>query len=88
MLVVFAGPNGSGNTTLARAMLQAGWLVGFEYLNPDNVAHRVYGDWNNPAAASKAGRMKWGGPFHHLNALFKFPGPPPAVVVWKGVDLY
>ena len=56
VLVVFAGPNGSGKTTLARAMLKAGWLDGFEYLNPDNIARRVYGDWNNPAAVRKAAR--------------------------------
>ena len=56
VLVVFAGPNGSGKTTMAQVMLQQGWLDGFEYVNPDNIARNRFGDWNDPAAVVRAAR--------------------------------
>ena len=56
VLVVFAGPNGSGKTTMAQVMLQHGWLQGFEYINPDNIARDRFGDWNDPGAVLQAAR--------------------------------
>ena len=57
VLIAFAGPNGSGKTTMAHVMLRHGWLDGFEYINPDNIARDRFGDWNNPAAVLQAARV-------------------------------
>ncbi len=56
VLIAFAGPNGSGKTTMAQVMLRHGWLDGFEYINPDNIARYRFGDWNDPAAVLQAAR--------------------------------
>lgn len=45
-LWVIAGPNGAGKTTLVRA-LRSTWPFPTVYLNPDERARDVFGDWNN-----------------------------------------
>lgn len=45
-LWVIAGPNGAGKTTLVRA-LRGTWPFPSIYLNPDERAKAVFGDWNN-----------------------------------------
>ena len=57
VLIAFAGPNGSGKTTMAKVMLRHGWLDGFEYINPDNIARDRFGNWNDPAAVLQAARV-------------------------------
>ncbi len=54
VLIVIAGPNGSGKTTMTSKILQHEWREGMEYINPDNVARNVFGDWNNQDAVLKA----------------------------------
>ncbi|MDR3087345.1 MAG: zeta toxin family protein [Azoarcus sp.] len=56
-LIVVAGPNGSGKTSLTNKVLQHQWLEGCVYINPDNVARDVFGDWNSPDAVIKAARF-------------------------------
>ena len=47
VLIVIAGPNGSGKTSVTSKILHHEWLEDSEYINPDNIARDVFGDWNN-----------------------------------------
>ena len=53
VLIVIAGPNGSGKTTITSRILQHEWLEDSLYINPDNVAQHMFGDWNNQEAIQK-----------------------------------
>lgn len=50
LLIVIAGPNGSGKTTITSEVLASDWLEDTVYINPDNVAQEKFGDWNSPEA--------------------------------------
>ncbi len=54
VLIVIAGPNGSGKTTITSKILKHEWLEGAVYINPDNVAQERFGDWNSPKAVMQA----------------------------------
>lgn len=54
VLIVIAGPNGSGKTSVTSKILHHEWLDDSEYINPDNVARDVFGDWNNQDSVLKA----------------------------------
>ena len=54
VLIVIAGPNGSGKTSVTSKILHHEWLEDSEYINPDNVARDVFGDWNNLESVLKA----------------------------------
>lgn len=54
VLIVIAGPNGSGKTSVTSKILHHEWLEDSEYINPDNVARDVFGDWNNQDFVLKA----------------------------------
>jgi predicted ABC-type ATPase len=56
-MIVIAGPNGSGKTSLTTQVLQHRWLEGCTYINPDNLARDVFGDWNSPEAVLKAAQL-------------------------------
>ena len=56
VLIVIAGPNGSGKTTITSKILRHEWLEGAVYVNPDNVAQDRFGDWNSPEAVLQAAR--------------------------------
>lgn len=47
MLIVIAGPNGSGKTTITSEVLASEWLEDAVYINPDIVAQEKFGDWNS-----------------------------------------
>ena len=53
-LLIVAGPNGSGKTSVTDKILKHKWIEGCEYINPDNIAKDVFGDWNSPDAVMKA----------------------------------
>ena len=53
-LCVVAGPNGSGKTTTTIQLLNNEWAADSLYINPDNIAQEVYGDWNSHDAVLKA----------------------------------
>jgi len=55
-LLIVAGPNGSGKTSVTNKILKHTWIDGCEYINPDNVARDVFGDWNSPEAVIKAAK--------------------------------
>lgn len=54
VLIVIAGPNGSGKTSVTSKILHHEWLEDSEYINPDNIARDVFGDWNNQDSVLKA----------------------------------
>ena len=54
LLIVIAGPNGSGKTTITSQLLQHDWLEDAVYVNPDNIARDKFGDWNSPEAVLNA----------------------------------
>ena len=53
-LIVIAGPNGSGKTSVTTKFLHHEWADGTVYINPDQVANDKYGDWNSRDAVLKA----------------------------------
>jgi predicted ABC-type ATPase len=53
-LIVVAGPNGSGKTSITEQLLMHQWMAGCVYLNPDFIARDEFGDWNAPQAVSQA----------------------------------
>ena len=53
-LCVVAGPNGSGKTTTTIQLLNNEWAADSLYINPDNIAQEMFGDWNLPEAVLKA----------------------------------
>lgn len=53
-LIVIAGPNGSGKTSVTRKFLHHEWAEGTIYINPDEVAEEMFGGWNSQEAIVKA----------------------------------
>ena len=64
-LLVVAGPNGSGKTSITEQLyeLKHKWMAGCEYINPDKIAQEKYGDWNNRESVLKAAQeaelLRW-----------------------------
>lgn len=54
VLIVIAGPNGSGKTTVTEQILRHEWMEDAVYINPDIVAQEKFGDWNSVDAVSKS----------------------------------
>lgn len=46
-LIIIAGPNGSGKTTITTQFLHHEWSEGILYINPDIIAQEKFGDWNS-----------------------------------------
>ncbi len=53
-LIVFAGPNGSGKTSITETLRQHDWLAGCTFINPDEIAQAEFGGWNSAEAFKKA----------------------------------
>lgn len=53
-LIMIAGPNGSGKTSVTQKFLHHEWADGTVYINPDQVANDKFGDWNSQDAVLKA----------------------------------
>lgn len=56
-LLVVAGPNGSGKTSVTEQGLRHEWFRDCLYINPDNIARDKFGDWNAPEAILQAARL-------------------------------
>jgi predicted ABC-type ATPase len=56
VLLVIAGPNGSGKTTVTLRLREEKWSEGVEYINPNEIARDRFGDWNSPEAIMNAAR--------------------------------
>lgn len=54
VLIVIAGPNGSGKTTITSKILHHEWLEDAVYINPDIIAQEKFGDWNDKDAITKS----------------------------------
>ncbi len=53
-LIIIAGPNGSGKTSVTGKILEHKWVEDCFYVNPDQIAQDTFGDWNSPDAILKA----------------------------------
>ncbi len=60
-LIIIAGPNGSGKTSVTKKFLHHEWAEGTIYINPDDVAKEKFGDWNSREAILSAANYcaKW-----------------------------
>ena len=47
VLIVIAGPNGSGKTSVTSKILHHEWMEDSIYINPDIIAQEKFGDWNS-----------------------------------------
>ena len=54
ILIVIAGPNGSGKTTITSKVLHHEWLEDAIYVNPDQIAQDKFGNWNDQDAVLQA----------------------------------
>lgn len=54
VLIIIAGPNGSGKTTITSQILHHEWLENSVYINPDQVAQERFGDWNSAEAVRQS----------------------------------
>lgn len=54
VLIVIAGPNGSGKTSVTSKILHHEWMENSVYINPDIVAQERFGDWNSKEAIMQA----------------------------------
>lgn len=54
VLIVIAGPNGSGKTTITSKILRHEWVEDALYINPDLVAQEKFGDWNSEKAVRQS----------------------------------
>ena len=54
VLIVIAGPNGSGKTSTTRLVIKHEWAEQCVYINPDEIAQNKFGDWNDANAVRHA----------------------------------
>ena len=54
VLIVIAGPNGSGKTTITSKILKHEWIENCLYINPDIIAEEKFGSWNSNEAVKEA----------------------------------
>ncbi len=54
VLIVIAGPNGSGKTTITSKILHHQWMENAVYINPDQIARDKFGDWNSVEAVMQS----------------------------------
>lgn len=57
ILIVIAGPNGSGKTSVTSKILEHEWIEDCLYINPDNIAQNQFGDWNSRESVLKAAKL-------------------------------
>ena len=54
VLIVIAGPNGSGKTSTTSLVIKHEWAEQCVYINPDEIAQSKFGDWNDVNAVRQA----------------------------------
>lgn len=54
VLIVIAGPNGSGKTSVTSKILHHEWMEDAVYVNPDIVAQEMFGNWNSKEAVMQS----------------------------------
>lgn len=45
-LIIIAGANGCGKTTIKKNLMASSWTAGCEYINPDDIALEKFGGWD------------------------------------------
>ena len=53
-LIIVAGPNGTGKTSITEQLLLHEWMTNCVYVNPDYIARDQFGDWNSYDSVLKA----------------------------------
>jgi len=92
VLIIVAGPNGSGKTTMTNILGAHEWLNGLEFINPDVIAQEVFGDWNDPnsvvKAAEEATRQRYACLDQHTSLAFEtvFSSPEKLEFLQKAID--
>ena len=56
-LIIIAGPNGSGKTSLTTQILKHEWIKDCIYINPDNIAQVKFNGWNDLDSVLKAAQF-------------------------------
>jgi len=56
-LLIIAGPNGTGKTTVTSQILRHEWVEDCEYINPNLIARDKFGDWNSKEMVLKAAQF-------------------------------
>ena len=56
-LLIIAGPNGTGKTSLTNKILKHEWVENCDYINPDFIAQEKFGDWNSQEMVIKAAQF-------------------------------
>lgn len=54
VLIIIAGPNGSGKTSVTSKILHHEWMEDAVYINPDIVAQERFGNWNSKEAVMQS----------------------------------
>lgn len=54
VLIVIAGPNGSGKTSVTSKILHHEWMEDAVYINPDIIAQEKFGNWNSKEAVMQS----------------------------------
>ena len=54
VLIVIAGPNGSGKTSTTRLVIKHDWADQCVYINPDEIAQAKFGNWDDVNAVRQA----------------------------------
>lgn len=67
ILIIIAGPNGSGKTTITSKILKHEWTEACEYINPDEIAEKELGDWNLKENILKAAQIATERRYEYLN---------------------
>jgi predicted ABC-type ATPase len=70
-MLLVAGPNGSGKTTVTERGLAHEWFTGCECINPDFIARDEFGDWNSPAAVMQAAKGRIVRQYHPVPAWMR-----------------
>lgn len=55
-LIIVAGPNGSGKTTITYKILKHEWVTNCLYINPNDIANEKFGGWNNNDAVLQSAK--------------------------------
>jgi len=56
-LIIVAGPNGSGKTTITEQGLAHQWFDDCLYINPDNLAQEKFEGWNDKGSVLNAAKL-------------------------------